>query len=123
MQFEAETRAVSIGKPCRSLRKPHAAVSGISVPSERNLHSSFYLYERDRKSSIKAWYYDVYQVTGSIRAPYSIAYLLFSPTSKLKYLFEVNIIEIITATQIANTKFISILRYGFINELNKEIDM
>ena len=37
MQFEAETRAVSIGKPCRSLRKRHAAVSGISVPSERNL--------------------------------------------------------------------------------------
>ena len=38
VQFEAETRAVSIGKPCRSLRKRYAAVSGISVPSERNLH-------------------------------------------------------------------------------------
>ena len=43
VQFEAETRAVSIGKPCRSLRKRHAAVSGISVPSERNLHISFVL--------------------------------------------------------------------------------
>ena len=39
VQFEAESRAVSIGKPCRSLRKHHAAVSGIDVPLERNLHS------------------------------------------------------------------------------------
>jgi len=37
VQFEAESRAVSIGKPCRSLRKHHAAVSGIDVPLERNL--------------------------------------------------------------------------------------
>jgi len=39
VQFEAETRAVSIGKPCRSLRKRHATVSGIDVPSERNLQT------------------------------------------------------------------------------------
>ena len=41
VQFEAESRAVSIGKPCRSLRKHHAAVSGIDVPLERNLHLIF----------------------------------------------------------------------------------
>lgn len=32
--------SVSIGKPCRSLQKRHAAVSGISVPSEWNLQSA-----------------------------------------------------------------------------------
>ena len=48
MQFEAESRAVSIGKPCRSLRKHHAAVSGIDVPLERNLqHHLTVLYNKN----------------------------------------------------------------------------